>query len=66
MSIVSQEPTKAATGNEDEPQRRDPQVFAENCRRCGSSKTRVVSTLRVTRYCRCNNCGLRWKQSPAA
>lgn len=48
----------------EKPKRRNPEVFADDCRKCGSNNTRVTHTLKIVRYCLCRECGARWRQTP--
>lgn len=53
----------------DERKRRNPEVFAEPCKACGSANTRVYSRGKYgrngrQRYCKCNRCGATWSQTP--
>jgi len=44
--------------------RREPEVRARPCHSCGSDDTRVYSTQRIVRYCKCRVCGATWTQAP--
>ena len=44
--------------------RRNPEVFADDCRKCGSTNTRVTHTLKIVRYCQCQDCRYKWRQTP--
>lgn len=44
--------------------RRQPQVFADPCKACGSTNTRVARTMMIVRYCKCRVCGTTWTQTP--
>lgn len=57
MSTVADEPTKRNG-------RREQQVRAKPCPRCGSVDTYVGSTLTIVRYCYCRRCRNSWRQTP--
>lgn len=48
----------------EKPKRRNPEVFAEPCKVCGSQNTRVYSKNGRQRYCKCQKCSATWKQIP--
>jgi hypothetical protein len=44
--------------------RREPEVRAKPCPKCESLRTKVDKTMEKVRYCKCQDCQKRWKQSP--
>ena len=58
MAVAEKKPEKSRS------RRREPAVRARVCWQCGSQRTNVVRTMRIVRYCKCQDCQSTWTQTP--